>query len=619
MAAVSDTKCPLPKGWDAKTLPVSSKYCREFIVARGRSATNVVVMSLWAGDAAYAHVLKKALPFWVDVFPRISCLWQWNARIYIDRFSWDWIHDAFPQALPPHLEIYLYDCPSIRAIGGEDKTTVHPNTFGSLVRFHALTDASLQHVLVRNVEQFTSPEDLHWLSVQPAVTTSHLWAYTYRPYHIRQMMEHMSLYLDKMLMFSMPLAGVLWWKRPLAQPLPWSFDEFLCESSRVSMPVPFAYGVDEVVLSVLIQRIAHASPKSLTFHEQLTGPLSVDQANTAYLVNRLFRLPIYKSVDAWARARVVEFMAVLMALPVTWMWSQWSTGTNGARLAHCLGIQRIWLAENTETTGSDLPKGSHVYSAKDPLLSDSKEVAVHTGGHLLTSTTEDWAVRVQDLANQPHRLLMVEREQDWKTLVKLTLDPSSGRVHVVVKIEWDTVKEMVHEVQTYLASAPTWANLWVVLSGHPSYDKWMPPELNLFFTHEQEAKTRLEAERKNRYGETMLQNLSLSFAKNGAMAWFSTYALERKLFFGKLPTSPDAFPPLEAVVLANPWKVKGAAETAFHDMMRQDTWREVVTSRELFAPPASPATWTWQPSALSTLTWKEAVRLAFVSTETKAK
>lgn len=255
-------------------LSADKKHSCEFKVYRpvdAKTCVNVLAMSLWVGDPAYAEVMKKSLPFWFNYFPRVKKKLHWRIRMYVDQLSWKLLQDSFPPLnnLPDHLEIFMYLCPvavpmpsaatgtmpSSATSTMPSAATSHTNTFGSLMRFHALADTGLERVVLRNFEQLTSPEELYYIEhIRKDQTKSILAGMYYLPQDYTTNQADFSAYdIDGWFLPSF-LAGAVYWVRPSLQaPMPWSFQDFLCEASRCD-PVDFKYGIDEIVLKLLSLR-----------------------------------------------------------------------------------------------------------------------------------------------------------------------------------------------------------------------------------------------------------------------------------------------------------------------------------------------------------------------------
>jgi len=176
-------KCSFPgkkKGSDLRS------SCRFQIEGNGKETDKVVAVSLWLkSGGSYTEFLSVSMAFWVEVFPLIPEAKGWTVRIYADKFSEENIRTIIPAKLPEHMFVYWFLCPEgLTEDKKERKTTEsHKGTFGSLLRFHALCDTKCRKVLVRNFEQYVSPEDLAWMDLRPAPNVNTMHAAPYFPDH----------------------------------------------------------------------------------------------------------------------------------------------------------------------------------------------------------------------------------------------------------------------------------------------------------------------------------------------------------------------------------------------------------------------------------------------------
>lgn len=287
---------PCPIRLDGK----ETTYC-SFKIIRKRTTSNVISLSLWSGSDTYTNVLMKSIPFWWDVFPKIRKNLDWNIRLYIDDLSWKLLEKSFPKEIPEHIEIFLFRCPIAFPLDINMPTNQHQQTFGSLLRFHALTDKSLENVMVRNLEQFISPEDIKWMESRPESKKSQFWYYSYNPGH---MLHSFSLYFKYSTLnpswgtpsFGVPLAGVIWWKRNKNSQLPWSFDDIICESVNMThKKTRFSYGVDEIVLFLLLNKTLKINPDMVSVTEYDCNIINIKNINDIDdIANIIHNSEIYK-------------------------------------------------------------------------------------------------------------------------------------------------------------------------------------------------------------------------------------------------------------------------------------------------------------------------------------
>ena len=156
-----------------------------FRVFSARDRANVFACSFWIGSEGYARTLLKSLEWWGEHFPKLDAKEEWNVRFYID-YGVDLnmvvdgtqlLKDVFEWLLSkPHMELWFYDCLSARKKSSRTHTSTSSNhgsltrkpfqhfkTFGSLLRLHALIDATTNVVAIRNIEALTCEEDIQTL------------------------------------------------------------------------------------------------------------------------------------------------------------------------------------------------------------------------------------------------------------------------------------------------------------------------------------------------------------------------------------------------------------------------------------------------------------------------
>ena len=110
------------------------------------------------GAEVYNRFLLDALGWWSKTnFGALVSI-----RIYFDAISFvrsnKLLLPCILQLLTnPKIELWFYDCPSAYPTQGSD---AHCETFGSMMRMHALTDPSLEMVTLRNLELLTTQWDV---------------------------------------------------------------------------------------------------------------------------------------------------------------------------------------------------------------------------------------------------------------------------------------------------------------------------------------------------------------------------------------------------------------------------------------------------------------------------
>lgn len=130
----------------------------DFKIFRKTTSNKVIAIAVWKSNPTYIFNISQGMAWWAVnskvLFP------DWNVRFYIDKdiskhmkndIDWDMLLTSLKRF--NNIELWFYDCDSGK------KDNKHIRTFGSLVRFHALTDSSLQCRIFRNVELLTSPKE----------------------------------------------------------------------------------------------------------------------------------------------------------------------------------------------------------------------------------------------------------------------------------------------------------------------------------------------------------------------------------------------------------------------------------------------------------------------------
>jgi hypothetical protein len=169
---------------------VQEEWVREegcwFRVLRHSRCPRIFSCSFWVSPQAdgrdlesYANVtLVNSIYWWVLEFPSVvqasrfsrlqtfgtssSSSSLFHIRFYVDSSirlndpigSLTWSEMFHWMTGFEHVELFFYDCPIAPS---------HPQTFGSLLRLHALTDPSVEWVAIRNLEALTSVQDLDHL------------------------------------------------------------------------------------------------------------------------------------------------------------------------------------------------------------------------------------------------------------------------------------------------------------------------------------------------------------------------------------------------------------------------------------------------------------------------
>ena len=134
-----------------------------FRVFRKRATKNVITISLWKGNIGYVFNLSNTILWWGR---NMETLYPgWNVRFYIDGsifrsmkedIDWHMVIDQLKKRR--NVEVWLYFC----EWGHHDQESsckrCHTGTFGSLLRFHAFEDPTVNIAVSRNVEMLSSPK-----------------------------------------------------------------------------------------------------------------------------------------------------------------------------------------------------------------------------------------------------------------------------------------------------------------------------------------------------------------------------------------------------------------------------------------------------------------------------
>jgi hypothetical protein len=139
-----------------------------FSVYRQKTSPNVVSVSLWKETVGYSMSLANGLLWWNGNLTRLFP--GFNLRVYFDATVFtqfidpearsqdvDWRRVLRKLYANPNVELWLYRC--MWGTRGPGKGKIHKGTFGSMVRFHALFDPSVQISVIRNIELLSSVYD----------------------------------------------------------------------------------------------------------------------------------------------------------------------------------------------------------------------------------------------------------------------------------------------------------------------------------------------------------------------------------------------------------------------------------------------------------------------------
>lgn len=134
-----------------------------FEIFRHRKRDKIIAISVWKSSSNYVFNLSNTIVQWGTLADKLYP--DWNVRFYIDNSIFnniendivvvDW-NDILNQ-LKKHknIEIYKYFCDW----GYDEEKKGHKGTFGSLVRFHVLTDTEVSVSIIKNVELLSTPKD----------------------------------------------------------------------------------------------------------------------------------------------------------------------------------------------------------------------------------------------------------------------------------------------------------------------------------------------------------------------------------------------------------------------------------------------------------------------------
>lgn len=220
----------------------------EFKIIRKTTSRKVIAISIWKSNPTYIFNISQGMAWWAVnsriLFP------GWNVRFYIDKDirkhmkndieDWDVLITSLSRF--NHIELWFYDCESGK------KDINHIGTFGSLVRFHALTDNTLDCRIFRNVEQLTSPKEARLI---------HQWVLSDKDYIIWFDIEagYPCGYNNKNLCKKTGLENKYMILATFGSKI--TFVDYLKDSYKVCIKydlLNYPYGVDEICLTILLKK-----------------------------------------------------------------------------------------------------------------------------------------------------------------------------------------------------------------------------------------------------------------------------------------------------------------------------------------------------------------------------
>jgi hypothetical protein len=229
-----------------------SDFGCEFNVYRRRSSKKVISISMWKGSPGYIFNLSTSILWWGRnaeiLFP------GWNIRFYVDysvyqkKFKDDVDWDEIIQQVKKHynIELWLTFC-----TWGQDTNKCekcHIGTFMSLIRFHAMTDPTVDIAVMKNMELLTSAKDARLI---------HDWVNSGKKYYIVYDPGYFCNYGNKMLCeenklteTNMILATFGVRNGPDIDRFSHRAREIILRSHQLSK---YLYGVDEIILTLLIK------------------------------------------------------------------------------------------------------------------------------------------------------------------------------------------------------------------------------------------------------------------------------------------------------------------------------------------------------------------------------
>ena len=218
-----------------------------FNIKRTTSSRKVIAISIWKSSPAYVFNISEGMAWWAVntklLFP------DWNVRFYIDKditkymkddIDWDSLLESLSRF--SHIELWFYNCESGK------KDNKHTGTFGSLVRFHALTDSSLDCRIFRNVEQLTSPKEARLI---------HQWVLSSKEYIVWFDIQngYPCDYNNKKLCRDTGLEDKYMILATFGSKV--TFPTYLKDSYKLCVKydlLTYPYGVDEICLTLLLKR-----------------------------------------------------------------------------------------------------------------------------------------------------------------------------------------------------------------------------------------------------------------------------------------------------------------------------------------------------------------------------
>lgn len=134
-----------------------------FEIFRHRKRDKIISISVWKSSGNYVFNLSNTIVQWGTLAKTLYP--DWNVRFYIDNSIFnhvendivivDWNDILIQLKKHKNIEIYKYFCDW----GFDESKKGHKGTFGSLVRFHVLTDSEVNVSIIKNVELLSTPKD----------------------------------------------------------------------------------------------------------------------------------------------------------------------------------------------------------------------------------------------------------------------------------------------------------------------------------------------------------------------------------------------------------------------------------------------------------------------------
>jgi len=281
-----------------------------FKVFRKRKKRKVISISIWKANIGYVFNISNAILWWARyseiLFP------GWNVRFYVDYSIFrkkygiedvDWDEILLQARKHPNIELWFYSC----SWGLDPENllqTSHIGTFGSLVRFHALTDPNIKIAVFKNVELLSSVKDARII---------HDWVASHKKYHVIYTPSYFCNYNNRLLCreTGMRKTNMFLATCGVRGGIPDFFTQinyFLPKSTQLSK---YVYGVDEVLLTKIVKPRLSEDNTYLTLRDVSNQTWPIDNPN----YNHFFSL-IFNYLNDWDNYTVEEIRVISLIYPL---------------------------------------------------------------------------------------------------------------------------------------------------------------------------------------------------------------------------------------------------------------------------------------------------------------